>query len=154
MPAPLTPRQEIWRGLLLAQRSMLTRLAAELKTEYALTVPSFEALLSLWEATGHTLQMNHLARSLLYSSGSASHLVSRLAEAGLVRRETGAADARVIEVSLTDAGVDLIERAVGTHLTGIAREFEPLVDDSEVDALLSFARRFAAHESVVSSPFG
>ncbi|MEU2200633.1 MarR family transcriptional regulator [Isoptericola sp. NPDC019482] len=153
MTVSLTPRQEIWRGLLLGQRSMLTSMAAELKREFGLTLPAFEALLSLWEAPGGTMQTTRLARSLLYSSGSASHLISRLVDAGLVRRETSAEDARVIEVSLTARGTTLIEGAVEAHLASIARTFEPLVDDADVAALLGFARRMAAHENVVSAPF-
>ena len=45
------------------------------------------------------LHATQLARSLLYSSGSASHLICRLVEAGLVRREPSAEDARVVELS-------------------------------------------------------
>ncbi|MFE9817927.1 MarR family transcriptional regulator [Streptomyces sp. NBC_00236] len=148
MPTPLTPRQEIWRGLLLGQRSMLTGLAAELKNGYGLTVPAYEALLSLWEAPDHTLRTTQLAQSLLYSSGSASHLISRLTEAGLVNREASPDDARVIQVSLTERGADLIERATAAHLAGIAREFEPLIDDADVAPLLAFARRMVTHEGV------
>ncbi|MEV0008740.1 MarR family transcriptional regulator [Streptomyces sp. NPDC047973] len=153
MTAPLSPRQEIWRGLLLGQRSMLTTMAAELKREFGLSVPAFEALLSLWEAPERSMQATRLARTLLYSSGSASNLVTRLVEAGLVRREPGVEDARVIQVALTERGSELIERAVAVHLASIAREFEPLIDDADVQPLLAFTRRLAAHEDVVSAPF-
>ena len=156
-PSPrtsLTPRQEIWRGLLLGQRSMLTGLAADLKRDFGLSVPAYEALLALWEAPRHTLHATELARSLVYSSGSSSNLMSRLAAEQLVRRETSADDARVVEISLTDKGRDLIARATGEHIGGIAREFEPLIADADVPALLAFARRIAAHEGVASAPRG
>ncbi|MFD1828016.1 MULTISPECIES: MarR family winged helix-turn-helix transcriptional regulator [Mumia] len=152
MRDPLTPRQEIWRGLLLGQRSMLTGLAAELKKDFGLTVPSYEALLSLWEAPGHTLKATQLARSLVYSSGSASHLISRLCEAGLVDRVESPEDARVVQVVLTERGAELVERATDAHAESLAREFEPLIDDADLAPLLAFARRLAAHEGVTSAP--
>lgn len=152
MSDTVTPRQEIWRGLLLGQRAMLTGLAAELKRDFGLTVASYEALLSLWEAPGHTLQATQLARSLVYSSGSASNLIKRLCESGLVVREVGGHDARVVEVALTVEGADLIQRARAAHRASLAREFDPLVGDDEVAPLLAFARRLAAYEGVAGAP--
>ncbi|WP_051217902.1 MarR family winged helix-turn-helix transcriptional regulator [Nocardioides insulae] len=152
MSASLSPRQEIWRGLLLGQRSMLTGLASELKKDYGLTVAAYEALLSLWEAPEHTLQATQLAHSLVYSSGSASNLIGRLVQAGHVVRRAGAHDARIVEVSLTPRGRDLVERATKAHRASIAREFEPLVADAEIATLLAFARRLAEREGVTAAP--
>ncbi|MET4159757.1 MarR family transcriptional regulator [Agromyces sp. PvR057] len=148
----LTPRQEIWRGLLYGQRAMMLRLTAELKAEYGLTVPQYEALLLLWESPDRTLTSSALAAGLLYSSGSASHLIGRLAEQGHVARTTRADDARVIDVSLTEAGTELIVGATAAHLASLRAEFEPLIADDELEALLAFARRLAAHEGVASAP--
>lgn len=147
-----TPRQEIWRGLLYGQRAMVLRLTAELKSEFGLTVPQFEALLLLSESPGTTLSTSALATGLLYSSGSASHLISRLAEQGHVERTPRRADARVIDVSLTAAGADLIARARSAHLASLSTEFEPLIADADVEPLLAFARRLAGNEGVTSAP--
>jgi DNA-binding MarR family transcriptional regulator len=152
MTNPLTPRQEIWRGLLFGQRAMLNDLAAELKRDFGLTVPAFEALRALSEAPRQTLKATRLAQSLVYSSGSASHLISRLHDAGLVDRTPSTADARVVEVSLTSQGTDLINRATAAHRRSIAREFEPLIGDADIAPLLAFARRLAAHESTYFAP--
>lgn len=147
-----TPRQEIWRGLLYGQRAMMLRLTAELKAEFGLTVPQYEALLLLSESPRRTLTSSALATGLLYSSGSGSHLIGRLAEQGHVARTPRPEDARVIDVSLTDAGADLIARARSTHVASLRTEFEPLITDVEVETLLAFARRLAAHEGVMSAP--
>lgn len=152
MTRALTPRQEIWRGLLYGQRSMLLRLATELKTEHGLPVTWYEALLALWEAPKHTLTATQLAQSLLYTSGSASHLIARLADAGLISRTASAQDARVARLSLTSEGRERIEAATQAHRASLVREFEPLIDDDEVEVLLRFARRFASHEGVSSAP--
>ncbi|MXP21300.1 winged helix DNA-binding protein [Gordonia sp. HNM0687] len=152
MHEPLTARQEIWRGLLLGQKAMLTDLAVELKRDYGLTVPAYEALLSLWESPDNSLHATELAKALVYSSGSASNLIKRLAEAGLVTRSSGDEDGRTVRVSLTPTGVDVIERATAAHRQSLAETFEPLIDDDEVGPLLEFARKLAAHTGVLSAP--
>lgn len=152
MPTPLSPRQEIWRGLLFGQRSMLLELATELKRDFGLSVPAYEALHSLTEAPEHTLTASQLASLLLYSSGSASNLIKRLEGEGYVARVTDSHDARVVRVILTPTGFDLVTRATAAHVQSIARSFEPLIEEQEVDLLLTFARRLAEHEGVRSAP--
>lgn len=152
MSNQLNSRQEIWRGILYSQRSMMLRLVAELKKDFSLSVTQYEALLSLWESPKQSLAASELAGRLLYSSGSASHLVARLEDLGHVSRAVNGKDARVVEIALTESGRDLIERATRAHVASLEREFEPLVADEEVDHVLRFARRWAEHEGVVSQP--
>lgn len=152
-PAPvLTARQEIWRGLLYGQRSMMLRLGGRLKEEFGLTVAQFEALLTLWETPGRRLPTTALSRTLLYSSGSTTHLVARLVESGWVERAPDPGDARVQLVNLTERGRGLIERAVAAHVEDLAACFDPLIEDADVDVLLAFARRLAEAEQVSSQP--
>lgn len=152
MTMPLTPRQEIWRGLLHGQRAMLLRLGARLKRDFGLSIAQYEALLALLQTPGRSLPATKLARELLYSSGSSTNLVKRLEGRGLVRREVGVADARTQHVSLTDAGAELIVRATEQHVADLAVEFDPLIADGDVDPLLGFARRLADNEGVRSAP--
>lgn len=153
MPGVLTARQEIWRGVLYGQRSMLLRLVPELKVKHGLSVSCYEALLALWEAPDYTMTASELARSLLYTSGSASPLMARMADEGLVTRTVSRTDARVVHVGLTAAGRERVAAATDDHVVSLAREFDPLIRDDEVEVLLRFARRFAAHEHVVSAPY-
>lgn len=150
MVEPLSPRQEIWRGLLYGQRSMTLRLGAALKQQFGLTLPQFEALLTLWECTDHALPTSALTRTLLYSSGSTSHLVGRLEQLGLVTRAACADDARVSLIVLTDAGERMIAAATERHLADLAEQFEPLISDDQVDPLLALARGLAEREGVLS----
>lgn len=148
----LTPRQEIWRGLLHGQRAMLLRLGSELKRDFGLTIAQYEALLAVHQAPGGRLPATQLARELQYSSGSGSNLFARLEHLGLLRREAGVADGRTQVVSLTPEGAERIERATEAHVAALAREFEPLISDAEAPVLLAFARRLAGHEGVRSAP--
>lgn len=136
----------------MGQRALHLRLGAELKRDFSLTLPQYEALLAVQQSPGGRLPATELARQLLYSSGSGSNLIARLEALGLVGRSVGAADARTQEVALTAAGDELITRATAAHLAALAAEFEPLVPEDEVGVLLGFARRLAAAEGVRSAP--
>jgi len=60
-------------------------------------------VLTVLEAEG-SLPMSHLAESLDVSVASATGIVTRMEERGLVQREHDEADRRIVMVSLTDAG--------------------------------------------------
>lgn len=148
---PLTDVMEIWRGLLRGQRAMLNRVMAEMKRDFDLTTAQYEALLTVYECGG-SVSVGDLARELVYSSGSTTHLVSRLEERGLVVRVIDGADARRVIVSLTDAGQVLISDATSAHRVALDAQFTPLVHGDEVEVLLRFTRRLAAAEGVTSRP--
>lgn len=149
---PLSPQQQVWRNLLYGQRSLMLRLTTELKQEFDLTAAQYEALLTLWEAPHHRLRASTLAQHLLYSSGSASHLVSSLEKRGLVVRGGTPEDARVVEVWLTAFGLSCIAAATQKHIESIDREFSPLLSDEHLPAVHAFARSLAEAEGVAVEP--
>lgn len=153
MSQEFSAKQEVWRGLLYGQRSMMLRLSAELKRDFGLNPAQFEAMLSLAEAPQRALPATQLSSKMLYSSGSGSHLISRLEELGHVKRDRDAGDARVVVVALTDRGYELIAAAVEAHAASLHKEFSQLITDEELPVLLAFARRLATHEAVNSKPF-
>ncbi|MFJ5215672.1 MarR family winged helix-turn-helix transcriptional regulator [Streptomyces sp. NPDC088354] len=77
--------------------------------ELGLTYPQYLALLVLWER-GPT-PVGDIATALHLDYGTLTPLVKRLEAAGLVRRERRPDDERTVQVSLTEAGVALRERA-------------------------------------------
>ncbi|SDH30308.1 DNA-binding transcriptional regulator, MarR family [Rhodococcus triatomae] len=62
-----------------------------------------------------------LAKQTLITTGGLTLRVNRLEEAGLVVRERDAADARVVYVTLTDAGRQLIDDVADAHFTELGR---------------------------------
>lgn len=145
-----TAHQDLWHDLLFGQRSLLLALAANLKRDFGLTIAQFEALLTLREAPGGVLGSTELGRSLLYGSGSTSHLLARLEELGHVGRSVHPDDGRVIEVRLTVAGRVLIDGARAAHRHALEAHFAPLIEPGELETLLRFARRLAAAQGVAS----
>jgi MarR family transcriptional regulator, organic hydroperoxide resistance regulator len=74
-----------------------------------LTYPQYLVMLVLWERDGLTVR--ELGARLQLDSGTLTPLLKRLEQAGLVVRRRRQSDEREVEISLTDAGHKLHERA-------------------------------------------
>lgn len=75
-----------------------------------LTHPQYLVMLALWESAPRSL--GELAEELAMEPATLSPLVKRLEAQGRVIRSRRAADERVLEIALTDAGRALRERAL------------------------------------------
>ena len=77
--------------------------------ELGLTYPQYLVLLVLWER--RSCPVKDLGAALQLDYGTLTPLLKRLEAAGYVRRQRRADDERTVEVSLTEAGEALRERA-------------------------------------------
>jgi DNA-binding MarR family transcriptional regulator len=115
-------------------------------------------VLSLLEADG-PMSMRVLADALDVSQASATGIIDRMAQRGLVERLRDTEDRRVVRVALTDEGRGLV--------TGLATErrghLVALLDDLTDEELAAFLigaramrrareRRYAAHHPMQDSP--
>jgi DNA-binding MarR family transcriptional regulator len=75
-----------------------------------LTHPQYLVMLALWERDPRTL--NDLAAELAMEPATASPLVKRLETEGLIARQRSSEDERRLDITLTDTGRALRERAV------------------------------------------
>ncbi len=75
-----------------------------------LTHPQYLVMLALWERAPRPL--NDLAADLALDPATASPLVKRLEADGLVARQRSTVDERRLDITLTDAGRALRERAL------------------------------------------
>lgn len=76
-----------------------------------LTYPQYLVMLVLWEQ--RAVAVKELGAALQLDYGTLTPLVKRLEANGLVRRERRADDERSVQVTLTDQGAALRERAAG-----------------------------------------
>ena len=95
-------------GLHAASRAM-TAVYRPLLEDIGLTYTQYLVMLLLWEDEPRLVK--EIGRVLELDSGTLSPLLKRLEAAGLVRRERRATDEREVEVTLTQEGRALRERA-------------------------------------------
>ena len=136
---PDPERLAVWRALLATHARITTQLSAELEAERELSLSWYEVLLVLSEAGGR-LRMSELAERLIVNRSSLTRQCDRMVDAGLIKREPVAGDARGIQAALTRLGRETFRRAAPAHLRGVHRHFTQYLTDSDVAAL---ARVFA-----------
>ncbi len=124
-----------------ARASLLASLDAELE-RFGLNSTQFAVLKHLGEGTARTAA--DLCRLNRYDTGAMTRILDRLEEKGLVRRERGREDRRVVFLRLAPAGRTLLPRlmAVGTRIVDVhLAGFSP----SEIEALKGYLLRMIAN---------
>ncbi|MFI6334563.1 MarR family winged helix-turn-helix transcriptional regulator [Streptomyces sp. NPDC050535] len=91
----------------------------------------------------YTLSPRQLSATLMMTTGGMTGRLDKLERAGLLRRSPDPHDRRGLQVTLTDEGLRLIDRAVGA---GLAVQTEALsaLDDEQAAQLAELLRRLLA----------
>jgi 4'-phosphopantetheinyl transferase len=95
-------------------------------------------VMTILDADG-ALPMSQLAEALDVSQASATGIVDRMAQRGLITRQSDANDRRVTRVALTDRGRIAIERLGAERRDRLAKLLDELSDD-ELQAFLVGSR--------------
>ncbi len=127
VPAPkLAPDQlAAWRAFLRAHSAMLRRLGSDLDEAGLPPLAWYDVLAALSEAPELRLRQVELAERVLLSNSGLSRLVDRIEASGLVERVTCPTDRRSINVQLTPAGAEMLDRMWPVYARGIADDFLP-----------------------------
>ena len=139
---------EAWVSLLRAHATLMRRLEVDLAQATGLALADFDVLAQLAQAGGE-LRMTELADRALISRSGMTRRVARLVDEGLVRRANADADARVVVVALTEAGVARLTETAPVHLRGVSELFIAQLDEQELAALKS-----ALDKVIVDCAFG
>lgn len=128
--------------LVRATESVTSRLQRRLN-EAGLTLSQFgvlEALLHLG-----SLSQKELAEKLLKSGGNMTLVIDNLEKRNLVQRQRQADDRRIVTVSLTESGLQLIGQLFPQHVADIVTEMSILTAD-EQDELGRLCKRLGKRE--------
>jgi DNA-binding MarR family transcriptional regulator len=116
---------------------------AERFTDIGTTEPGFDVLAALRRSGAEQrLTAGELARQTLVTTGGLTLRVKRLEKDGLVRRERDPEDHRMVYVSLTDAGRDLVDRTADRHFPTMARMLEGLTGEERDELARLLGRLF------------
>ena len=120
----------------------LERAILEVFAEFGLTVGEFDVLATL-RRSGQPYQLSptELFNTLMVSSGTMTHRIDRLEQAGLVKRIPDPSDRRGTLIELTDQGFDVIEEAVAAHVANEHRVLSVLTK-LERETLTQLLRKF------------
>jgi DNA-binding MarR family transcriptional regulator len=106
-------QQQAWRKLVAVVTRLPSALDAQLQRDSGLTHFGYWVLVHLSDAPDRTLRLSHLAAQANSSLSRLSHVLTRLENLGLIRRErAGRANVAV----LTDTGCDQLAAAAPGHV--------------------------------------
>ncbi len=124
-----------------AHAAVTRELSAELVHGHGLTINDYEVLLHLSRAPERKLRRVDLAETVLLTASGITRLLDGLEREGYVEKLGCDTDRRVSYARLTDAGVELLRAASGTHLAGVGRLFLERFDEQEREALAELLGR-------------
>ena len=151
-PAPDAAHFAVWADFVLAHTRVMRLVEKALKAEQAITWAQYDLLYNLGSAPERTLGVSAVSRTLLYSSGSASNLVSSMVKSGLVERRPSTDDRRSILITPTEHGEAVFEAATRLVLGVVQREFAAYLPDSELEAVGAFLARLRAQDAQLRRP--
>jgi DNA-binding MarR family transcriptional regulator len=108
-------QQTVWRSWLTVSALLPAELHRQLAADSGLSLPDFDVLVQLSEATEGRLRVSQLSAALGWERSRVSHHVTRMSARGLVAKEKCGEDGRGAFVAITGPGRASIERAAPGH---------------------------------------
>jgi DNA-binding MarR family transcriptional regulator len=124
-----------WRLFFESAQALFDLLDDDLRERAGISLRWYDVLVHLEEASHGRLRMNELAHEIVFSKSGLTRVVDKMEAVGLVRRERPSSDRRVIEVVLTQQGLDMLGTARPLHRDGIENYFARHIDERDVKAL-------------------
>lgn len=134
----------VWRSLLDTTTLLRRVLSAEMQ-ESALSPADYQVLLALREAAGTRLRSSELAAACDWERSRLSHHLNRMERRGLIRRDNCASDSRGAEISLTEHGANMFQRATAPHLRAIKLYFADALTPEQFEALGEILQALHSH---------
>lgn len=108
--------------------------------EFGLTPTQFGVLDVLF-AKGGAMKIGELIDSMLATSGNMTVVIKNMEKNGWVTRTTCPTDKRAYLVTLTEAGRDLIQKALPAHIVVVEETFSVLTEE-EQEQLIELLKKF------------
>ncbi|RBY93971.1 MarR family transcriptional regulator [Blastococcus sp. TBT05-19] len=137
LPGAAPRPAETWSRIVQVHDRITRRVDSALHRHHDLSLTGFEALRRIAESPGERASMGDVAEAVGLSRPGVTSTIGRLVAQGLVVRERGEGDRRLLHARLTPAGRQRVEDAAVTHDGMVAHLLALLGDDVGVvtDAL-------------------
>ena len=137
--------RQTWLAWVFASRLLWEEFERDLQRDSDLPFGYYEILVMLSEAPGRTRRMNELADATQSSRSRLSHAITRLEEAGWVRREQCETDRRGALAVLTDEGFAALEAAAPLHVDSVRQHLFDQLSVEQQRQLRSICDRLLEH---------
>ena len=104
----------LWLRMLTCTNLIEAELRRRLRAAFNTTLPRFDLLAAL-DRTPEGLTLGEISDRMMVSNGNITGLAARLETEGLVERQTGLPDRRVVRLTLTAAGAAVFAEQSAAH---------------------------------------
>jgi DNA-binding MarR family transcriptional regulator len=134
----LTDREKaLWLAFIETTALLVRRLDQLLRTEHGLTHIQYEILVRLSFAPCGRLRMSELADQAVSTKSGLTYQLTQLEKLGLARRQSCAGDERGVFAQLTEAGREMLRRAVPAHEAAVREHLLDHLTPEQADALVA-----------------
>ncbi len=123
----------LWLRMLTCTHLVETRIRAELRDQFEMTLPRFDLMAQL-ERAPDGMKMNELSRRMMVTGGNVTGITDQLAQEGLVERVQVPGDRRAYRVRLTPRGRTQFAAMAHEHEAWVVDAFGAL-SEREIDTL-------------------
>ncbi|MER7170528.1 MarR family winged helix-turn-helix transcriptional regulator [Streptomyces mesophilus] len=133
-----------WRTYLAVNRLLTYQMEKDLQP-FGLTMNDYEILVNLSESEDLRMRMSDLATATLQSKSRLSHQITRMENAGLVRRENCESDRRGLYAVLTDEGMATMKKVAPHHVASVRKHYIDLMTPETLASLRATLKPIAEH---------
>jgi DNA-binding MarR family transcriptional regulator len=136
-----------WRRFITAHAKLIDSINREMLEADVIPLHWYDVLIELYEAPERRLRLSELARKVVLSKSGLTRLVDKLADAGLLARQSSPEDGRGAYAVLTDAGLASMRQAWPVYARGIQSNFAQYLSVEEAEIMVVVFERMLQHDS-------
>jgi len=134
-----------WRAFHKIGTSLLPHLGRQVSNHSGISGAEYVVLVALSELSVPSVNLNRLATGLGWEISRMSHQVSRMDEAGLVRKTKNLEDSRCFDVSITAKGRKIAEAAIPLQSKEINHCFSEVLTQAQMKSLIEISEAISTH---------
>ena len=134
-----------WRAFHKIGTSLLPHLGRQITNHSGISGAEYVVLVALSESSLPNMNLNRLARVLGWEISRMSHQVSRMEEAGLVKKSRNADDSRCFDISITSKGRKIAESAIPLQSKEINHCFSNVLTQAQMKTLIEISEAISKH---------
>jgi DNA-binding MarR family transcriptional regulator len=134
-----------WRAFHKIGTSLLPHLGRQVTNHSGISGAEYVVLVALSELSAPSVNLNRLATGLGWEISRMSHQVSRMDEAGLVKKTKNLEDSRCFDVSITAKGRNIAEAAIPLQSKEINHCFSEMLTQAQMKALIEISEAISTH---------
>ena len=134
-----------WRAFHKIGTSLLPHLGRQITNHSGISGTEYVVLVALSELPVPSVNLNRLATGLGWEISRMSHQVSRMDEAGLVKKTKNLEDSRCFDVSITAKGRKIAEAAIPLQSKEINHCFSQVLTQAQMKSLIEISEAISSH---------